>query len=41
MFATPLEYLAAFGIAFAVGFLCNVIFGKFIAKVKRDALRAA
>jgi hypothetical protein len=34
--SSPLEYLAAFAIVFAVGILSTVSFGKYIEKIKRD-----
>lgn len=38
---TPVDYLIAFAIAFAVGVLTAVSVGKYIEKIKRDALRLA
>ncbi|MBG6073423.1 MULTISPECIES: hypothetical protein [unclassified Polaromonas] len=37
---SPLAYLAAFAIAFAVGALSVMGFTKYIEKVREDALRA-
>lgn len=33
-----LETLAAFAITFAAGMLCNIAFGKYVDKVRRDAI---
>jgi hypothetical protein len=38
---SPLESLAAFAITFAVGILSTIALGKYIEKVRRDALRSA
>jgi hypothetical protein len=38
---SPLESLAAFAITFAVGVLSTVALGKYIEKVRRDAVNAA
>lgn len=38
---SPLESLAAFAITFAVGVLSTVVLGKYIEKVRRDALNDA
>jgi hypothetical protein len=38
---SPLESLAAFAITFAVGVLSTVALGKYIEKVRRDAINEA
>ncbi|WNC94612.1 hypothetical protein RI103_36345 [Paraburkholderia sp. FT54] len=38
---SPLESLAAFALVFAAGILSTVALGKYIEKVRRDALTAA
>jgi len=38
---SPLESLAAFAIVFATGILSTVALGKYIEKVRRDALNGA
>jgi hypothetical protein len=37
---SPLESLAAFAITFAVGILSTIALGKYIEKVRRDALQS-
>jgi hypothetical protein len=38
---SPLESLAAFAITFAVGILSTVALGKYVEKVRRDAINEA